>query len=241
MLPTIKYSTKRNYQYFVRVHLYPQFGDIQLRLISRDAVQPFLAPKLRSGLSWRTVKSMRTAFGTIMVAAEAAELVPSNPVRKKIRELLNALPEPSQSLAPLLVLTGRRIGELLALSWRNVHLEHGVLRVTETVYDGHFDTPKSRRSQRLVLLGAGAIRILAARKPAVLNPDALVFGTRDGSRFDRHNLSRRIQLRHWYRRVAQWDASIQKAACSRTWPMIKMLGVAADKSRSRLRSVRYEF
>jgi len=209
VLPTVKYSTKRYYQYFVRVHLYPQFGDMQLRLITRDAVQLFLAAKLRSGLSWRTVKSMRTAFGTIMAAAESAELVQSNPVRKtrfprrgltkqkaviapeKISELLDALPEPSQSLASLLVLTGLRIGELLALRWRNVDLEHGVLRVTETVYDGHFDTPKTQRSQRSVPLGPGAIRILTARKPAVVNPDALVFGTREGSPFDRHNLSRR--------------------------------------------------
>ncbi len=209
VLPTVKYSTKGNYQYFVKVHLYPQFGDLQLRLITRDAVQLFLAAKLRTGLSWRTVKSMRTAFGTIMAAAEAAELIPSNPVRKtrfprrglikqkaaiepdKIRELLDALPEPSHSLAWVLVLTGLRIGELLAVRWRNVDLEHGVLRVTETVYDGHFDTPKTQRSQRSVPLGPTAIRILAARKPTVANPEALVFATRDGSPFDRHNLSRR--------------------------------------------------
>lgn len=209
VLPAVKYSTNRNYQYFVSVHLFPQFGDLQLRLITRDAVQLFLAAKLRTGLSWRTVKSMRTAFGTIMAAAEAAELIPSNPVRKtrfprrglikqkaviepeKIRELLDALPEPSHSLAWVLVLTGLRIGELLAVRWRNVDLEHGVLRVTETVYDGHFDTPKTQRSQRSVPLGPVAIRILAARKPTVASPEALVFATRDGSPLDRHNLSRR--------------------------------------------------
>ena len=51
------------------------------------------------------------------------------------------------------MLTGLRIGELLALRWRGVNLELGVLRVTETVYDGHFDTPKTQRSQRSVPLG----------------------------------------------------------------------------------------
>ncbi|HEX3740548.1 MAG TPA: hypothetical protein VHV29_12655 [Terriglobales bacterium] len=44
---------------------------------------------------------------------QKAEIAP-----EKIRELLNALPEPSHSLAWLLVLTGLRIGELLALRWR---------------------------------------------------------------------------------------------------------------------------
>ena len=130
---------------------------MQLRLITRDAVQLFLSAKLRSGLSWRTVKSLRTTFGTVMAAAEIADLIPNNPVRKtrfprrgpakqraviapeKVRDFLDALPEPSRSVAWLLVLTGLRIGELLAVRWRNVDLEHGTLRVTESVYAGHFD------------------------------------------------------------------------------------------------------
>jgi integrase len=179
---------------------------MQLRLITRDAVQSFLTAKLRSGLSWKTVKHMRTVFGTIMGAAEMAELIPSNPVRKtrfprrgavkekpviapeKIRELLDALPEPARSLAWLLVLTGLRIGELLALCWQDIDLEHGFLRVRRTVYDGHFDEPKTPRSKRTVPLGAKSIEILAARKPAVVDPDALVFATRAGTAFDRHNL-----------------------------------------------------
>ncbi len=181
VLPTVKYSTKRHYRYMLRVHLYPAFGQVQLRLITRDAVQSFLAAKLQSGLSWKTVKHLRTVFGTVMGAAEMAELIPSNPVRKtrfprrgpvreraiispeKIRELLEALPEPSASLARLLVFTGLRVGELLALRWRDVDLERGVLRVTQTVYEGHFDEPKSPRSKRSVPLGAKSIEILSAR------------------------------------------------------------------------------
>jgi integrase len=207
VLPALKHSSKKHYQYILRVHLYPTFGETQMRLITRDAVQSFLAAKLRSGLSWRTVKSIRTAFGTVMAAAEVAELIPSNPVRKtrfprrgpakqraviapeKIQDLLVALPEPSRSLGWLLVLTGLRIGELLAVRWRNVDLEQGTLRVTESVYDGHFDVPKTERSQRTIPLAAKAIQILTARKPAVVNPQALVFASSRGTPFDRHNLT----------------------------------------------------
>jgi integrase len=89
----------------------------------------------------------------------------------------------------LLALTGLRIGELLALRWQNIDLEQGTLRVTQTVYDGHFDLPKTQRSQRSVPLAPKAIQILAARKPAVLNPETLVFTTRTGTPFNRHNLS----------------------------------------------------
>jgi integrase len=209
VLPTLKHSTQKYYAYMLRFHLYPTFADVQLRHITRDVVQNFLSAKLRSGLSWRTVKGLRTLFGTVMAAAEADEIIPSNPVRKtrfprrgpakdraviapdKIQELLAALPEPSRSLAHLLVFTGLRIGELLALRWRDVDLERCGLRVTQSVYDGHFDEPKSQRSKRSIPLGAKSIEILAARKPAGVNPDALVFGTDTGTPLDRHNLVNR--------------------------------------------------
>jgi integrase len=231
VLPTLKYSTKKHYQYVLRVHLYPSLGEMQLRLITRDVVQGFLSAKLRSGLSWKTVKGIRTAFGTVMGAAEMAELIPSNPVRKtrfprrgptkqkaeivpeKIRELLDSLPEPSHSLAWLLSLTGLRIGELLALRWQNVDLGLGILRVTESVYDGHFDVPKTERSERSVPLAPMAVEILAARMPAGADPKALVFKTMAGGPLDRHNLTNR-QLKpickklglvgvgwHWLRHV----------------------------------------
>ena len=209
VLPALKYSTKKYYRYMFRVHLCPAFANVQLRLITRDAVQHFFAGKLRSGLSWSTVKGMRTLFGTVMAAAESDDLIPANPVRKtrfprrglvrdraqiapeKIRELLAALSEPARSLAQLLVFTGLRIGELLALCWRDVDLERCLLRVTQSVYEGHFDAPKSQRSRRSVPLGAKSIEILSARKPAGVDPDALVFSTGTGTPFDRHNLVNR--------------------------------------------------
>ncbi len=66
--------------------------------------------------------------------------------------------------------------------------------MTQSVYNGHFDTPKTPRSQRFGAarpLGPKAIQILAARKLAVANPEGLVFATREGSAFDRHNLTNR--------------------------------------------------
>ena len=67
-----------------------------------------------------------------------------DPYSEQIKQLLTALPEPSKSVATLLVLTGLRIGELLALRWKNVDLDARTLRITETVYDGHFDSPENK-------------------------------------------------------------------------------------------------
>jgi integrase len=209
VLPTLKYSSKKHYEYIVNVHLIPAFGDMQLRLISREFIQGFLSGKLRSGLSWKTVKHIRTTFGTVLAAAEMQGLTPSNPARQtklprrgpvaekppiapeKIRQLLEALPEPSRSLAWLLVLTGLRVGELLALRWRDIDLALGSLRVRQTVYEGRFDDPKTRRSKRTVPLGAKGIEVLSAFKPQCIDPEALVFATRRGTPFSRRNLLNR--------------------------------------------------
>jgi len=209
VLPTIKYSTQNHYKYIVKVHLIPTLGDMQLRLITRESVQSLLTSKRRSGLSWRTVKHIHTTFGTILAAAVMEGLVPDNAVRKtklprrgpiaekvpidpkRVCALLEALPEPSRSLAWLLSFTGLRIGELLALRWRDVELDAGLIRVRQTVYEGQFDDPKSKRSRRTVPLGTQGAQILAARKPEACDPEGLVFAARNGSPLSRRNLLNR--------------------------------------------------
>jgi integrase len=208
VLPTIKRSTQNHYQYVVNVHLLLALGTMQLRLITRDHVQSLLS-SARSRVSWRTTKHIRTTLGTILEAAVMTGLIPDNPVRKtrlprrgpiaekapiapeKIRELLESLPEPSRSIASLLVFTGLRIGELLALRWRDIDLESGSIRVRQSVYEGVFDEPKTKRSLRTVPLSKAGISILAFYKRADSNPDALVFATRKGSPLSRRNLLNR--------------------------------------------------
>lgn len=206
--PALKYSTKQHYEYVLNFHLYPEYGDTQLRLISRDMVQRFLLKKFQD-LSWKTVKHIRTVFGTVFKAAQDADLVSDNPVLKtrlprqgprsekpviqpeNIRNLLENLPEPSRSIAGLLVYTGMRIGEVLALRWRDVDLDSGKIQIRQTVYEGHFDQPKTKRSNRTIPLGPKGVSILSARLPEVSNPDALIFCTRNGTPLSRRNLMNR--------------------------------------------------
>ena len=115
-LPTLKYATQEHYKYVVNSHLLPRFGDVQLRLISRESIQIFLAEKMKEDLSWRTVKHLRTTLGTILGTAEFWGYIEDNPVRKtrlprrglqpertvlspeQLNSLLQKLPEPSRSL-----------------------------------------------------------------------------------------------------------------------------------------------
>jgi integrase len=229
VLPTVKRSTQNHYRYVANQHLIPELGDMQLRLITRHDVQDMLLRKHRSALSWRTVKHIRTTLGTVLGAAEIDELVDSNPVRKtklpkrgpvaekvpvdsaKLRALLDALPEPSRSIATLLAFGGLRIGEMLALRWMDVDFGKSMIRIRQSIYDGVFDEPKSQRSKRDVPLGPVGMQILRQRKPSNCAPDALVYATRQGTPLDRHNLLNR-QLKpiceklgmkgvtwHWFR------------------------------------------
>ncbi len=207
-LPALKYATQTHYEYVINVHLLPVFGNVQLRLLSRESIQALLATKLKD-LSWRTVKHIRTTLGTILGTAEVWGYIEDNPVRKtrlprrgprpekqvlspeQLRQLLDQLPEPSKSLVWLLALTGLRIGELLALRWQDLDLEVGLLRVRRTLYEGHFDEPKSRTSNRTVPLGPAGIAILRSRKPEAADHEALVFGSQKGTPLCRRNLSNR--------------------------------------------------
>jgi integrase len=91
----------------------------------------------------------------------------------------------------LLVLTGLRVGELLALRWGSIDLKARLLRVVETVYDGHFDQPKTKRSARTIPIGIETAVILAGICPAAVDAKALVFATREGLPLHRWNLLRK--------------------------------------------------
>lgn len=73
-----------------------------------------------------------------------------------------------------------RGAELLALRSGNVDLDARILRVMETVYDGHFDKPKTKRGKRAIPIGAETANVLAALRPSFVDPTRLVFAKSDG-------------------------------------------------------------
>ena len=110
---------------------------------------------------------------------------------EQLGSLLEKLPEPSRSLVWLLLLTGLRIGELLAVRWQDVDLKAGLLRVCRTLYEGHFDEPKTRSSVRTVPLSAKGVEILTNVRPRAFKQDALVFCTKKDTPLSRRNLRNR--------------------------------------------------
>jgi integrase len=209
VLPTLKYATQKHYRYMIDVHLIPSFGQRQLRELTREELQSFLSQKLKGGLSWETVHHFKCGLSKILGTAEEWGYVAENAAQKtklprrqhgtertvltpvQVWNLVTTLNHPARSVALLLVLTGLRVGELLALRWGNVDLNARMLRVCETVYDGHFDQPKTKRSARTIPIGTETAEIFAAIRPAIVDARALVFATRGGLPLERWNLLRK--------------------------------------------------
>jgi integrase len=207
VFPSVKLSTRLFYDHNLKTHILPVFGDIPLRALTRDGVQKWLHGKFSAGMAWNSVRHLRTTFGTLLNAAEMDELIRQNVVKKTrlprriyseeppmvslddLKSLLKELPEPSRSIAALIVLTGLRIGEMLALRWCDVDLIAGTLRVRQTVYEGHFDTPKTKRSRRVVPLSPIAVQILSLQKQG--NGTVLIFSSATGTPLCRRNLLNR--------------------------------------------------
>lgn len=60
-------------------------------------------------------------------------------------KLLQEVDEPYRMMIGLIAATGLRIGELLALRWRNLDLTIGTLSVRESVFEGRLSSRRRRR------------------------------------------------------------------------------------------------
>jgi integrase len=91
------------------------------------------------------------------------------------------------------VLTGLRIGEFLALRWKNLDVLRGIIPVRETVSEGLFGSPNTRSSRRDVPMSAPVCEALVAQRARCRQkePDDLVFVTRKETPLNPKNLLRR--------------------------------------------------
>jgi integrase len=214
ILPTLKFSTQRNYQHLVRRHLFPVLGDQPLCDIKRQHIQGFITDKItRQKFSWRTSLHVRNLLSKIFSTAVEWEYVPMNPatgvklpprpLREQLRflttdevsRLLRALDEPTRTLVLMAVLTGMRIGELLALRWKNVDFERKIIRIREAVYEGHNSTPKTRGGNRDLPLGPALEQALRNHlRRGGTSDHSLVFPSRNGTHQRPGNLHKRNLL-----------------------------------------------
>lgn len=195
----------------LRAHLIPVFGTKRLNEITRWDIQSFLTDKLRAGYSGAHIHAMKTTLSKVMQSAVEWRFICENPTRgcrvarqalakprtfldvQQVQQLCFALSEPCRSIVGVAVLTGLRIGEILALRWGRVDLLHNVIAVEES-YSGRFGPPKTQTSRRTVPVSR-ALRVLLENQQTqckTTGESDLVFATCKGTPLSPKNLRNRV-------------------------------------------------
>ncbi len=159
-LDGLERSTVRQYLGHLDLHIKPVIGAVKLSQLTSPAVKDFAARLQREGRSPAMVKKVLTSLGALIAEAQAAGRVSRNVVRdlgrqqkgrrkaeKRHRGRLEAgrdfpskpevqaiLREAEGRWRPLIVtaiFTGMRASELRGLTWANVDLKAGLIRVRQ--------------------------------------------------------------------------------------------------------------
>ncbi len=206
---SLKASSLRDVKGAFTVHILPVLGSKRLEKLGPLDVQGFvdglaekkLAPAtigkvyryLRSALrqaeSWRLIERAPTS-GIILPRSNREELSFLKP--EEIVQLLAKAREPERILFAVLAMSGLRLGEGLALRWRDVDFDMNAIRVERTWSRvGGFTEPKTRTSRRAVVLLpslADTLREYYQGGP----PDALLFSHDGRQPLDPGNTRRRF-------------------------------------------------
>jgi integrase len=224
-----KASTQSNYATIARTHLAPApFGALTLDKLRPSDIEALLVAKRAAGLSDSTVRLIYTVSRAVLdiavrdgiVRRNVAAAVSRPTIRRNEARYLTAdeaerLLEAARGdrLQPLIVLmlgTGLRRGEALALHWRDVDLAAGHVRVRWTLarVERHlvFDEPKTERSRRYVSLPSPVAEVLRRHRTALAaeqlaapawqpwtGHDDLVFPTQIGTPTDPRNALRAFE------------------------------------------------
>ncbi len=209
ILPTLRFSTARNYRHLIRRHLLPFFGEVPLPEIGPAEVQMFIAEKAKK-LAPKSVLSLRNLLSKIFGTAQTWGYLRSNPAKgvqvpalvsvrdrltltpEQVRALLDQLAEPYRTMVLVAVLSGLRRGEIFGLRWKYVDLAGKCILVSESMYEGRSAAPKTRASRRKAFVDEVVIEALIRLRPEHFQPDDLVFSTERGTPLNPNNVRNRV-------------------------------------------------
>ena len=209
LYPTFKWSTSRGYDFLLRKYLMPIFGDCGLAEINRQMIQGLVA-QMSKNLAPKSVSLAKNCLSKVLSTAVQWGYIQTNPATgvrlptltiqherialtpEQLRQLLADLEEPYKSMVLIATLTGLRRGELFALRWGVLDFERKMIRVRESVYEGHFSTPKTRSSIRSIAMSEVLAEMFRNLRPKDASANDLVFSSRKGTPLQSENILKRI-------------------------------------------------
>lgn len=167
VLPNNKPSEQTAKEVIFRQHLQPAFGEKRLDAITPRDIEQYKAYKLtKLGYAPKSINNQLSVLRGLLNLAKRWELISTVPdyqelkfLRAPIRFLdkgeataLMAFDEqPWRSMIALCLNTGMRIGELIALQWRDVEMTSARVVVQRNAWREHLGPPKSGRSREISL------------------------------------------------------------------------------------------
>jgi integrase len=193
-----KPSTLRGYRSVIEAHLLPAFGQMAVEDITTEAIESWIAtykglPRSRNKLLIQMHGILRRARKVYGLPSNAAAEVEKFPMKssgdiqvfapEEVWALVRAADnEQDAAIFLAAAFTGLRMGELLALRWRDVDFTGTSIRVRASYYLGQLTTPKSGKVRAVPLAPAVATALagIGQRKDWVGDDDLVFVGTAGG-------------------------------------------------------------
>lgn len=190
--PKTKSSTLANYRSVLRTHIKPSLGSVELQRISVETLQEFynfksenLSSSSLSLIHLIVTASLKQAVRQRLILTNPADHTTRKTVKNKevkpmtpdeVKSYLSAAREHQPRLYPaflIILSTGLRRGEILALRWQDINFDEGILTVNQSINRVElspgktelvFSEPKTANSKREVPLTAQVLAELKAHK-----------------------------------------------------------------------------
>jgi integrase len=201
VLTQLKPSTGPADRSRIKMHLLPEFGDLCMKDISAQRIQAMIARKQKE-LSAKSIRNLVATLRMMWTQARAWGYTQHDPFfglvlpergllnerflsLDEMKRVIEAAPEPYKTYYWILAETGLRAGEIGALPVRNLLLEQGAIKITQSVWHGKIQTLKSVKGNRLCEVSPQLIEHLRQYvRQWHPNPLGLLFATSNGTPWD---------------------------------------------------------
>lgn len=175
---TYQASTLKGYSSAIYYHLIPAFGHIAIPKLTARDIKDWMAAQT---ISAKRINNVLTPLRLILRDAYLDELIDNNPAERvpnlphryeephpfspqEMRLILASCADQIRNLFQFAFWTGLRTSELIALEWRDIDWEKGVIRVSRACVRKIVKQPKTKAGNREVLLLPYATEALESQK-----------------------------------------------------------------------------